>query len=260
MYFLTTRPVWVLCLLAMVLTFLAMTGPFIVRRYVSLDRLTTNNEVAGFKFATMGVLYAVLLAFAVILVWERFNDAESAVAAEAGAAATIYRLALAQGEPATAVRQRLSEYLSVDETQDWPDMRRGRTSQAGTDALTALYAEVLAAHPAEPRDAAIQAELLKQLGLLTQARRDRLVMAAGAVPGIIWLVLFTGAFLTITFTFFFGTLNVRNQAVMTGALSLLILSVLVIIVAIDRPFAGSVQISAEPLLEVLHNFQRLPGH
>lgn len=260
MYFLTTRPVWVLCLLALALTFLAMSGPFIVRRYVSLDRLTTNNEVAGFKFATMGVLYAVLLAFAVILVWERFNDAESAVAAEAGAAATLYRLALAQGEPGTAVRQRLSEYLSVDETQDWPDMQRGRTSQAGTDALTALYGQVLASHPTEPRDAAIQAELLKQLGLLTQARRDRLVMAAGAVPGIIWLVLFTGAFLTITFTFFFGTLNVRNQAVMTGALSLLILSVLVIIVAIDRPFAGSVQISVEPLLEVLHNFQRLPGH
>jgi hypothetical protein len=95
---------------------------------------------------------------------------------------------------------------------------------------------------------------------LTQARRDRLVMASGAVPGIIWVVLFTGALLTISFTFFFGTLNVRNQAVMTGALSLLILSVLVIIVAIDRPFAGAVQISAEPLVDVLHSFQRLPGH
>jgi Na+/proline symporter len=260
MYFLTTRPIWVLCLLALALTFLAMACPFIVRRFVTLERLTTNNEVAGFKFATMGVLYAVLLAFAVLVVWQRFNDAEGTVAAEAGAAATIYRLALAQGEPGAAVRQRLSDYLAMDVAHDWPEMQRGRTSQAGTDALTALYAVVLAPHPTELRDAAIQAGLLQQLGLLTQARRDRLVMAAGAVPGIIWLVLFTGAVLTITFTFFFGTINVRNQAVMTGALALLIFSVLVIVVAVDRPFAGPVQISAEPLVEVLHNFQRLPGH
>lgn len=49
----------------------------------------TNNEVAGFKFATVGVI---LLAFAVVVVWEKFNQAESEVAKESGAAATIFRL------------------------------------------------------------------------------------------------------------------------------------------------------------------------
>jgi len=86
MYFLTTRPMWVLSLLVLLLTALAMAGPFFVRRQVALERLTVNNEVAGFKFATIGVLYAVLLAFVVVVVWERFNDAEHAVAREAGAA------------------------------------------------------------------------------------------------------------------------------------------------------------------------------
>jgi hypothetical protein len=68
--FLTTAPLWASgALLVGVPTLLAMAGPIVVRRYVSLDRLTTNNEVAGFKFATVGVLYAVLLAFVVIVVW-----------------------------------------------------------------------------------------------------------------------------------------------------------------------------------------------
>jgi len=49
-------------------TLLAMLGPALVRRYVALDRLTINNEIAGFKFATVGVLYAVLLAFVIIVV------------------------------------------------------------------------------------------------------------------------------------------------------------------------------------------------
>jgi hypothetical protein len=68
-FFLTTLPLW---LSAVILigptTLLAMAGPVIVRRYIDVKQLRTNNEVAGFKFATVGVLYAVLLAFAVVVV------------------------------------------------------------------------------------------------------------------------------------------------------------------------------------------------
>jgi hypothetical protein len=45
-----------------------MVGPILARRYVTFERLTTN-----FKFAAVGVLYAVLLAFAIIVVSERLS-------------------------------------------------------------------------------------------------------------------------------------------------------------------------------------------
>jgi hypothetical protein len=64
--FLTRQPLWLSGMLIVgVPTVLAMIGPILVRRYVTLDKLRTNNEVAGFKFAAVGVLYAVLLAFAI---------------------------------------------------------------------------------------------------------------------------------------------------------------------------------------------------
>src|SRR5262245_65425528 len=69
-------------------TIFAILGPAIVRRYVPLERLRTNNEVAGFKFATVGVIFAVLLAFAILVVWERFNQADVGVADDAGADTT----------------------------------------------------------------------------------------------------------------------------------------------------------------------------
>jgi hypothetical protein len=70
MSFLTIAPLWLFALLLVgVATLIAMIGPVIIRRRVSLDQLRTNNEVAGFKFATVGVIYAVLLGFAVIVVW-----------------------------------------------------------------------------------------------------------------------------------------------------------------------------------------------
>ena len=72
--FLQNQSLWLSGLLLVGLTTgLAMLGPILVRRYVTLERLTANNEVAGFKFAVVGVLYAVLLAFAIIVVWEKFD-------------------------------------------------------------------------------------------------------------------------------------------------------------------------------------------
>src|SRR5215211_3175247 len=145
MAFLTTEPLWLSgTLLLGVATLLAMASPVLVCRRVSLDRLRVNNEVAGFKFATVGVLYAVLLAFAVIVVWEKFSEAEDAVAQEAGAAATLYRLADGiGGEPGAAIRDALTRYLREAIAENWPAMERGRESRAATRALNAAYAALL---------------------------------------------------------------------------------------------------------------------
>ncbi|HEY1873623.1 MAG TPA: hypothetical protein VGG67_04390, partial [Steroidobacteraceae bacterium] len=44
-YFLTTRPTWVLILLLLLFTALAMTAPVVIRRWIPLEQLRTNNEV-----------------------------------------------------------------------------------------------------------------------------------------------------------------------------------------------------------------------
>lgn len=123
-------------------------------------------------------------------------------------------------------------------------------------ALDGLYAALLTFHPVDLRELGIQGDMLHQLDHLTQARRDRLVMASGTVPGVIWFVLFGGAMLTISFTFFFGAENVFVQALMTGILTALILSALLVAVAIDRPFAGTVKVTSEPLATVLQDLQQ----
>jgi Protein of unknown function (DUF4239) len=254
--FLSTMPLWLSgIILVGMTTLVAMSGPALIRRRIHLDRLRVNNEVAGFKFATVGVLYAVLLAFAVIVVWEKFAEAERTVAKEAGAVATLYRLAGGLDEETGRVfRQNLTDYSKAVMNEDWPAMEQGRDSAHVREALDHAYATILALHPADQRGGAVLSEVLRQLDLVTQARRDRLVTAAGTVPGVVWLVLFAGAVLTISFTFFFGTQNVVVQTLMTGMLSLLIFAGLFVIVAIDRPFAGSVKVQPEALHAVLQEF------
>jgi Protein of unknown function (DUF4239) len=234
-----------------------MCGPYLIRRRVALERLRTNNEVAGFKFATVGVLYAVLLAFAIVVVWQKFDDADNAVAREAGAAANIYRLSYGIGGPSgTALRDRLSAYLQAAIAEDWPAMSQGGESPVATEALNGIYSTLLADHSGDRLDAVAIGEILQELDQVTTARRERLVMSAGVVPDILWLVLFGGAALTIGFTFFFGSENLRAQSLMTGTLSLLIFGGLLIIIAVDYPFSGPVNVGPAALELVLSDFGR----
>lgn len=258
LFFLTSQPLWLSGLILVGLTtVLAGFGPSLVRRHVKLEALSTNNEVAGFKFATIGVLYAVLLAFAIIFVWQRYNDAESNVAQEAGATANIYRLSRGLDELAgTALRDSLTAYLHAAISSDWPAMEHGtpEPNESGRRALDNVYVAFLTHPSADPRAGAMTPEILRQIDLVTQARRSRLITAEGVVPGLIWLVLFGGAILTVGFTFFFGTRNLRAQTAMTVILSLIIFSELLIVVAIDRPFTGSIRVLPEPLKRVLADF------
>ena len=260
LFFFTSQPVWVsAAILVGFPTALAVLGPFVVRRYVALEKLTTNNEIAGFKFATVGVLYAVLLAFAIILVWQKFSEAETTVAQEAGAAETIYRLSSSLGdvERKEQLRGALTGYLAVAVADDWPAMDRGVLggSRSVRQALDELYASLLKAPRPQGGDAVVLSEILHQLDLITKARRVRLVAAEGSVPGVIWAVLFGGAVLTVAFTFFFGTRSLPAQTLMTALLAVLIFSELLTIVLIDRPFSGAVKVEPQALADVLADFK-----
>jgi len=60
-----------------------------------------HNDVAGFIYAALGMIYAVLLALLVIAVWGEYQAADETVEQEANAAAEIFWLGnRLRGEPA----------------------------------------------------------------------------------------------------------------------------------------------------------------
>lgn len=247
--FLASLPLWLSVLLVVVLpTGAAMGASLLIRRTVTLERLADNNEVAGFKFAVLGVVYAVLLGFAVIVVWEKLRDAQNAVMQEGSSVVAISRL-LSGLDPAasSAVRPRLIEYVETVIADDWPAMAQARMSPHANAALDALYGAILAPPPGAPRDPSTVSALLSALDEVTQGRRERLVLATGSVPEVLGAVLFASAIVTLCFTFFFGTRSVRAQALMTGMLAAVIFMALYVVVEIDYPFAGPIGVKPDAL-------------
>jgi hypothetical protein len=86
-------PTWIVALVLTVAAEIFAVGLMLLTRAISgLDRLKQNNEVAGFKFAVIGVFYGVLLAFVVVSVWEEYRGTETAVSNEAKAIVDLHHV------------------------------------------------------------------------------------------------------------------------------------------------------------------------
>src|SRR3712207_3165457 len=106
----------------------AVAGLVLVQRLVPVAIRKEHNDVAGFIYAALGVIYAVLLALVVIAVWEETARARITVESEANALAEIFWLAHSLPEPEGPHVQELAKsYAEVVVDEEWPLMERGQT-------------------------------------------------------------------------------------------------------------------------------------
>ncbi len=135
---------WKAAILLVILpTAATMVGSILVRRVFGLERLVINNEVAGFKFAVVGIVYGLLLTLATISAWDKFSEAHVAVIEEAAAANAIYQLTNGPEQDQLAVRAALSKYLMLAIDKDWPAMEVEQESEEVSGALGELYTDVI---------------------------------------------------------------------------------------------------------------------
>ncbi len=233
-------------LLVIALPALAVAGALLVRRTVGPEVLERHNEVAGFIYAVLGVVYAVLLGFTAIIVWEQFRHAQQGVEREANAVADLYRDAQAfPPEVRKQVEDRLRAYARVVVEKEWPAMAAGKASPEAWEAYNQLWRTYHDFRPQDDHQRAWYAESLSRLNRLGDHRRDRLLSTRSGVPTVIWTVLLAAGAITIGFSFFFGMQNARAQGLMIAGLSVTIGIVLLSILALERPFAGITRVEPE---------------
>ncbi|HEY0377559.1 MAG TPA: hypothetical protein VGC87_11605 [Pyrinomonadaceae bacterium] len=231
---------------------LAHVGLRLVRRRIPLPVHETQHEVGGFIIGVMGAIYAVLLAFVVVAVWDEFSDAKLVVEREANHLNDLSRMA--QGfSPATrqVVLDGLRNYARSAVDDEWETMSRGEASprtQAAMDDLWRIYTSV---EPQAGRESLLFAESLDRMNELSNSRRERLFISKDDIPGLIRILLWGGGLIVLAFTYFFGVKSLRSQALMTAALAGEIAFILFLIVALDNPFHGSVRVPPEPVQQVL---------
>ena len=242
----------------------ALGGLALVQRLVPAASRQKHNDVAGFIYAVLGVIYAVLLALVVIAVWEDFGRARETVESEANATAEIFWLAHRLPEPEGHQVQELARsYAQEVIHKEWPLMREGRAplmeqgqaTPTGWVLIDDIRATLQEFEPNGSAEEALYAEGLDQVEELADARRMRLVAAHEGIPAVLWVVLIFAGVAVVGFTYLFGLENTWAHRLMVMALAGVIGLVLFTIGAMEHPFSGGARIGTGAFELILERFE-----
>lgn len=252
-WILMTYPSYAICIAIIVIAVaFGICGVLIVRRYVDRSKLKSHHDIAGPLFATLGVIYAVLLGFSTVIVWQQFEDANITLNKEANYYADIYRdmngLSPEFKEKGEAA---MDEYIEAVINDEWKVIGYGKRSEK-VQALAARIWELYSSYqPQTETQKIFLAESVRKMNEAGEMRRQRLMDANNGLNPVLWLVLIMGGCITISFTFFFGSDNLTLQLVMTTLLSALIGLLLFTILAMDHPYSGDVSVKPDALIQML---------
>ena len=263
MAFLYEIPAVLFLVLALAATImLSGLGQTLVHRLFRSQDFIAHNEVGGIIIAVAGTMYAVVLGFITVVAWQHYLEARDLVVQESDAAIDVWHTAV--GLPPsvrTRIRADMIGYTQIMITKEWPRMREGafdeNAAMISMDAINSAGAFV----PSNMGQSNAQVATLQQLGVLHDARQQRIATNDPSVSRFEWCVLLIGAFCIIAFCWLFGLRNRRMQLLMTSAVVTIIVSTLVMLFELQDPFRSSVGVTSQAWSEALahiHEMQQGP--
>lgn len=249
--------VWLLLLLLGGALAVALPGLLYARRRFPPCGDPGYANAAGNVFQVVGNVYAVLLAFVVIVVWQSYSAAQLCVTQEANATAELERMSRAFPVVSRReVQEATRAYLQLVAGDEWRLLRKGEESPLAHAALVEiwnLYADMppeLQAHPMY----AESLELLQQIG---ENRRLRILAAREAVPPVLWLVLVACGFCTLVLLYRMNVPELRQHMVLTTLYAVVVAFILFLTAALDNPFRPDLGITPQAYSFVLEHMQNL---
>jgi hypothetical protein len=228
-----------------------------VQHFGSAIRKESRNDVTAVYFNMIGVLYAILLAFVVVVAWEQFNAAGAATETEVTRMSNLWRDAggLAP-EPRDQIRANLTAYLQDVIEEEFVTMAHGEASPIAQRSYEAVWDRYYTLEPAVGNSQSFFSESLTRLNELGAARRIRLLASRSSIPIPLWILLIGGGGFTIAWLCLFWMDSNRLQVGMIAAVGGFTGFILFLIYALQHPFAGTVAVSSDVYQELLAAWQR----
>lgn len=219
---------------------LSVVGFIVARRFMPSKFEPSHNNIVGYIFGTLGVVYAVLLGFAILTVWQQYESTEQYAALEAEESLAIYRdLSLyPDRESARPIKEALASYMRSVIGEEFPAMAQMKQSKATDKAFRDLWTKLDTLNPRDLREQTLYRQILADVHDMAKSRTNRLQAADDEMPQMIWLALLVGAVFTISCTFFFSPDHVKGHLAMTCLLSAVMAIVWYVIIGLDHPFLG----------------------
>jgi hypothetical protein len=234
-------------------------GLIAFRNMVDIDAIRGSGDAIGSYLQVLGGIYAVLLAFVVIVVWGQFNDARGFVHREANALVDLHRTSSGLPEGAREVIQHgLRDYLAAVLADEWKAMSRGDheiTDKIG-QRLDRVWSAIHTCMPLNECQHTVYAEVLARFNDLSETRTNRLSAATAKIPIAMSVLLYTGAVIMIGSMYLMPFEKFWLHAVVTAALAGATAHILYLIHDLDDAFAGDYQVDKDPFVRARKTISR----
>jgi len=247
-------PLWTILPITIGVSLISVEAGYRLARYLQRDsQEEKESPVGGMVGATLALL-ALMLAFTFGLAGSRFEDRRQVVLSEANAIGTAYLRAAMLPEPMrTETQQLFREYVDVRLEAVQP----GKLSYAITkseELQKRLWAQAVAA--SEKDRSPIIALFVQSLNEVIDLHATRMMAALRSrVPAPIWIVLFLLSFLSMAMMGYHEALTNSRRSIAVLALILGFSSVLFLIVDLDRPRQGTLQVSQQAMIDLRNSMK-----
>jgi Protein of unknown function (DUF4239) len=222
---------------------LSVGGLALVYRFVPVSFLQAHYGATGAIYAALYVMFGISLGFSLFLVWQQFEAARLTVEREAAAVQRLYWLAESYPDPDRSNVQELAvSYARGEVQEEWPLMDKGQISPHAEKCAHQLARAVRELSPKTKVQSELYADALVRLDVQRENRALRTIEVREGIPSVVWVVLLSGAVITVGFTYLFAMRSFKLHAVATGALTVVVVLLLFTVGVLDYAYAGDVRV------------------
>jgi hypothetical protein len=228
----------------------ALIGLFFFHRFVSWHAREEDTSMVGLSYALCGGIYAVVLAFVAVGVYEAMDKSSEVASEEANSLSAIaFNSTGLPAELAADIREKVDAYIDVVTKKEWPkqqayDMNE-HNFEEGWAQLQKLNLALAAFEPTSPGQSIVKAEMLHASNDLFAARRTRLLAANSHLPDAVWQMLLCGVLLVTIYLYLFGPHSFGIHMAAVGGTMLSVGLVFTLIIALDYPFRGELSVDSD---------------
>ena len=209
-------------------------------------------EFSAAMLASIMVFYGLATALTAVQVWEGYEKVKEVTELEASTLGAFYRDVSEYPEPVRSVlREQVRKYTYRIIHEFWPQQRRGRIPTEGVKSMDQLQSALMNFEPTTEAQKGLAIETLASFDRMMEARRMRLDSVERKLPGILWLVIVLGAFISLISAFYFPVHDERVHRAQVALLAGFIGLVIFFILALDRPYRGDLGLKPRPY-EILY--------
>lgn len=249
-----TRPLYAAIVIMIVIETISLLGlflarHFLVRRFHASEGI--NDAISG-TVQAIGVFYGITVGLIAVAVWNTYSQAGELVSREAASIGAIYRDVGGYPSPLREeLRSHVREYTVFVIDKAWPAQKSGQIPEGGGEILDDLQSALFSFEPSTQGQVALHTETLRAYNHLLEYRRLRVDAVESGLSDVMWAVIWVGAVISIGVAYFFRIDDPKLHALLVSLMAGFLAIVIFMIVINDKPFYGSVSVSAAPYKLVL---------